>query len=258
MNQRMTRQEILAAAMRQSAIDCACTAEDFLRGTHVIVESKPSADASRYLTVPHICTLFSYGPNIVASCRGDLIPEVEQYLGGIGKMYHCFDAPGIYDLNRILQKANARIGWMHSFFLPDPGAIYAAERPCPYETRELHPEDFTELYLPEWSNALCSSRKELDMLGVGAYDGDRLIGLAGCSADCAEMWQIGIDVLPEYRRRGVASALTNRLARAVFERGKIPFYAAAWANVPSLSNARKSGFAPAWAVITAEETGKDA
>ena len=72
------------------------------------------------------------------------------------------------------------------------------------------------------------------------------------------MWQIGIDVLPEYRRRGVASALTNRLARAVFEQGKIPFYAAAWANVPSLSNARKSGFAPAWAVITAEETGKDA
>ena len=45
-------------------------------------------------------------------------------------------------------------------------------------------EDFQNLYLPEWSNALCEKRKHLDMLGVGAYDGETLVGLAGCSADC--------------------------------------------------------------------------
>ena len=47
------------------------------------------------------------------------------------------------------------------------------------------------------------------MLGVGAYDGKDLIGLAACSADCDRMWQIGVDVLPAYRRKGVASALTE-------------------------------------------------
>ena len=35
-----------------------------------------------------------------------------------------------------------------------------------------------------------------DVLAVGAYDGARLVGLAGCSADCESMWQIGVDVLP--------------------------------------------------------------
>ena len=90
------------------------------------------------------------------------------------------------------------------------------------------------------------------MLGVGAYDGGRLIGFAGCSADCPDMWQIGIDVLPEYRRKGVASALTNRLARAVFGRGKVPFYAAAWANIRSVRNALRSGFVPAWTAMTAQ------
>lgn len=44
-------------------------------------------------------------------------------------------------------------------------------------------------------------RKEKDVLGVGAYDDGRLIALAGCSADCETMWQIGIDVLPPYRKR---------------------------------------------------------
>ena len=44
------------------------------------------------------------------------------------------------------------------------------------------------------------------MLAVGAYDNGKLIGLAGCSADCEMMYQIGVDVLPEYRRKGLAAA----------------------------------------------------
>ena len=39
------------------------------------------------------------------------------------------------------------------------------------------------------------------LLGVGAYDGKQLIGFAACSADCDTMWQIGVDVLPQYRRK---------------------------------------------------------
>ena len=70
---------------------------------------------------------------------------------------------------------------------------------------------------------MVEGRKEFDVLGVGAYDGEKLIGLAGCSADCDMMWQIGIDVLPEYRNKGIASALTSRLALKVLERGKVPF-----------------------------------
>ena len=47
----MTRQEILAAAMRQASIDFSCREEDFLKETNVITESKPSAEASRYLAM---------------------------------------------------------------------------------------------------------------------------------------------------------------------------------------------------------------
>ena len=247
----MTRQEILSIAMRQSAVDCSCREEDFRRNANVIVESRPSALASRYLTMPQICALYSYGTNIVAACRRDLMPEIEALVNGEEAIHRCFEMPAVYRLNRILEKAGAEAVWMQTGFLPDPERIFGAELSCPYETRELNPADFADLYLPAWSNALCSARKELDRLGVGAYDGDRLIGLAGCSTDCPEMWQIGIDVLPEYRGRGVASVLTNQLARAVFMRGKIPFYAAAWSNVRSMRNAIRSGFGPAWVALTA-------
>ena len=106
------------------------------------------------------------------------------------------------------------------------------------------------MYKDEWSNALCEKRKELDILGVGAYDGTKLIGLAGCSADCETMWQIGIDILPEYRRQSIASSLTSRLALETLEREKVPFYCAAWSNIKSARNAIKSGFRPAWVELT--------
>ena len=248
----ITKQEILRIAMRQSAVDCSCSEEDFRRTTHVVVESGASGEASRYMTLPHICTLFSYGSNIVASCRRDLMEEVEAYLNGAGRIHNCFEPPYLYELNRILEKAGARVFWMHTGFIPDPERIFGADLRCLYETREMGPEDFRDLYVPEWSHALSHDRKELDRMGIGAFDGGKLIGLAGCSADCPDMWQIGIDVLPEYRQKGIASALTNQLARAIFREGKIPFYAAAWSNVRSFRNGLKSGFQPAWAVMTAK------
>lgn len=83
--------------------------------------------------------------------------------------------------------------------------------------------------------------------------GDRLIGLAACSADCETMWQISVDVLLAFRHQGVASAVTSRLALEVLQRGKVPFYCAAWSNISSVRNAIRSGFRPAWVEVTARE-----
>jgi GNAT superfamily N-acetyltransferase len=116
--------------------------------------------------------------------------------------------------------------------------------------RVLEPVDFADLYQQEWSNALYTPRKHLDVLAVGAYDGDKLIGLSGCSADADEMWQIGVDVLPEYRRKGIASAVTSRLAMEIVNRGKVPFYCSAWSNIRSVRNAIKSSLIPAWVEMT--------
>ena len=55
-------------------------------------------------------------------------------------------------------------------------------------------------------------------------------------ADFDSMWQIGIDVLPEYRQKGIASALTSRLAVETLARGKVPFYCCAWSNIKSARN----------------------
>ena len=100
---------------------------------------------------------------------------------------------------------------------------------------------------------MCHDRKHLDKLAVGAFDNGKLVGLAGCSADCEMMYQIGVDVLPEYRKQGIASSITSRLALEIIKIGKVPFYCAAWSNIKSVRNAIKSGFKPAWVELTARD-----
>lgn len=152
----------------------------------------------------------------------------------------------------------ARSAALYTFFDHIPKKCFSISRiqvlSCAYKTRILEQEDFGDLYLPEWSNALCNDRKHLDVLGVGAYDGNILVGLAACSADCKDMWQIGVDVLPKYRRQGIASVLTSTLTKEIINRDKVPFYCTAWSNIRSVRNAIKSGFVPAWVEMTAKPT----
>ena len=245
----MTNQEILKIAMAQSAIDLCAEPADFEKKENVIVTSRESEGARRYLKLPFSCQLVSYGNNVVASVLPEFREIAENYINKY-PVEHLFETPHLHVLNDMLLKKGQKICFMAEYFLPDINLLQPLD--CSYELRILTPPDFVDLYRSEWSNALCEARKELDVLGVGAYDGDRLIGLAGCSADCEQMWQIGIDVLPEYRRQGIAAALTSLLAIEILKRGKVPFYCAAWSNIKSVRNAIRSGFRPAWVEMTAK------
>lgn len=245
----MTNKDILNIAMRQSAADLNCNPDDFLAAKNKIVISQKNHGARKYLELPFECNLVSYGNNIVASLRSDISDIVGEYINKY-PTEHCFETPNMNILSEKLSAYGLKICFMAEYFLPDLSLL--KKLTCRYERRIL--DNFSNLYLPEWSNALCEKRKELDVLGIGAYDGKRLIGLAGCSADCENMWQIGIDVLPQYRRQGIAAALTSSLAAEILKRGKVPFYCAAWSNIRSVRNAIKCGFRPAWVELTVKRS----
>lgn len=247
----MTNQEILEIALQQSAYDCNCNADDFLSTENKVVLSQKNEKARVYMPLPLECDLVSYGNNIVAQVSPRMKDIVEWYIGKYA-VEHCFESPNVIALNEKLAEFGYKVCFMAEYFLPDVNEL--KELPCNYEIRVLQPEEFEQYYTAEWSNALCESRKHLDKLAVGAFDEGKLIGLAGCSADCETTYQIGVDVLPEYRRKGVASAITSKLAIEILKLGKVPFYCAAWSNIKSVRNAIRSGFRPAWVELTARNS----
>ncbi|MBQ8397101.1 MAG: GNAT family N-acetyltransferase [Clostridia bacterium] len=247
----MNNQTLLETAMAQSALEFGCAPGDFLADENKVVLSGNPDGARAYLQLPFTCQLVSYGRNVVASTS----PELQEVARGYINRFpaeHCFETPNLHVLDDALASYGQRTCFMAEYFLPDLRRLIPLN--CPYPMRTLEKPDFAGLYLPEWSNALCADRAACDALCVGAYHGGELIALAGASADCEDMWQIGIDVLPAYRRQGVAAALTSRLACEIIARGKVPFYCAAWSNIGSVRNAIRAGFRPAWVELTAKPT----
>ncbi len=244
---RFTTDEMLNIVLQQSAWDIGCIPGDFLKEEPVLIPFTLGEHAKKYYKKPIACNFISFGNNIVASAGKEYHEFVNEYIHKY-EFYHCFEMPNMHWLDEQFQKFNQKVCFMAEYWLPDIDNL--KHIPCIYETKILTQNDFKNLYTDDWSNALCSDRKELDVLGVGAYDNGKLIGLAGCSADADQMWQIGVDVLPAYRRKGIAASLVNCLAFEILNRGMIPFYCCAWSNLRSAKTAIKAGFRPSWVEMT--------
>src|SRR5690606_7034574 len=83
-------------------------------------------------------------------------------------------------------------------------------------------------------------------LAVLAKKDGEIVGVAGGSKTCAKLWQIGIDILPEYRNLGLASYLVNRLTFEILNCGGVPSYDVISSNLVSQKVAQRSGYFPAW------------
>lgn len=245
----MTNEEILNIAMTQSAIDSSCDIEDFRSNENKVIISQKNPNARKYLELPFSCDLTSYGNNIVASVSEELVDIVKEYIKKY-EMIRCFETPNLHILSEKLNPYNLNVCFMAEYFLPDVNALKPLS--CPYEIKILTENDLSKLDSKQWGNALGCDANRPDVLGVGAYNNEELIGLAACSSDCETMWQIGVDVLPQYRKQGIASSLTSNLALEILKYGKVPFYCCAWSNIKSVRNAIKSGFKPAWVSVTAK------
>ena len=55
------------------------------------------------------------------------------------------------------------------------------------------------------------------------------------------------------RARGVQTVLITRLSAEILERDKVPFYCAAWSNIPSVRSALRAGYHPAWVELTVRD-----
>ena len=97
--------------------------------------------------------------------------------------------------------------------------------------------------------ALSFSKTQPDILAVAAYEGEEIIAMAGCCVDGSYLWQIGVDALPGYEGKGLATNLVTMLKQEIIARGKTPYYGTAESHAASRSVAVKSGFLPAWCEI---------
>lgn len=78
-------------------------------------------------------------------------------------------------------------------------------------------------------------------------------GIASACADSDLMWQIGVDTLPEYRRRGIGKATVSAVTRYILKQGVVPYYSTTLVNEASKGIALALGYKPAWVELYSRE-----
>lgn len=80
-----------------------------------------------------------------------------------------------------------------------------------------------------------------------ARDKNRIIGVAGAAESLVNgVWEIGIDVMEEYRNARLGTYLVRGLTKELLERNIIPFYSASITNIGSQMVASRCDYIPFW------------
>lgn len=166
-----------------------------------------------------------------------------------------FEPDNIRNLEKRLTPYGHEIADYHHFYLPAAGRktidCDGEEHLCWYFEEEL--EKFRGD--TRFKEALSFVPESPDMVAVTWEENGEILGMAGASADAADLWQIGINVLPAGEHRGLGTLLVTKLKEKILEMGKVPFYGTAESHIRSQRVAVGSGFMPAWAELYTRKIG---
>ena len=241
----LTKDGIERKFKEQLALELNCAPEDFSGEENVITGPILHENRRKFSNQPFFLQMATFGAGAVISADEALHPWLREWTKG-KRGFWLFEQHNYLELDRLLRGYGYKMALTHHMFTPTT-EIAAVETGFP--VRWLEQGDIPPFYgREEFSNALCDRfRPERpDVLAVAALDGEEIMGMAGCSADTPELWQIGIDVLPRYRGRGIGKTLVALLRNEALRRGALPYYGTSLSNIASWRVALASGFLPAW------------
>ena len=133
------------------------------------------------------------------------------------------------------------------YFIPNVSKIKKQEEISKYDYK-LFDGNTSEIELSEgFENAITfEDGKCISDIAYCAYENKKIIGVAGADKINDEIWEIGIEVLPEYRKEGLATILTKNLTMKILEKGIVPIWCASVSNIGSQAVATNSDYIPLW------------
>ncbi|WP_256700679.1 GNAT family N-acetyltransferase [Paenibacillus sp. P46E] len=219
----MTQKEMLFIVSSQLAIDLNCSINDLSseRDSIIFVEAKENPGCRPFPRNTRYFEILSMGKSIVVSATPERLLIAKTQMQGKNRDT-VFSLPFIRGL------------YLH--FLPDVKRIKPMA-PLNFFSFELieREEEVRLLDITRFSEAIIYNTNLLwqtDLAMLAKQNGE-IVGVAGTSKTCAKLWQIGIEVLQQYRNLGLASYLVNRLTFDILERGEIPSYDVIASNIAS-------------------------
>lgn len=243
----------LRIVRRVLSADYSCDELDLEQDGTVIREAKDVTGKRRFPHRGEPLGVVSMGRGTVICCSSDRVDWAKATLGHLSRDT-IFSASTVALLEGFLSSQGQ--------FLTGPDLKYVCTadsfRACgkPEEDVEIElveGEDLEELYSHDGFRNALSYRARREVLATVATRDGEILGLAGGSADAEWLWQVGVDVVPACRGKGIGKALVSRLTKEILERERVAYYSALMSNLPSRALAIGVGYWPAWLELGARD-----
>ena len=237
------------------AVEFNCSPDDFTKQENILTVSALNEGRRKYSAEKYFFHMATTGGNAVITADESLHTFLRGFMRD--KTGHwLFEIPNLLPLEKELNRLGYTLSQTHHLFLPTENVLPERNYPVKWFFGR---EEISQFYGDKrFPNAICAQYLEWrpDTIVVCAYDGEKIMGMAGCSEDTEGWQQIGIDVMPEYRSNGVGTYLVTLLKNELLKRGDIPFYGTSLSNYHSWNIALNCGFRPAWVEVGAGKVEK--
>lgn len=233
------------------ALEFNCAPEDFNKTENILTVSQIHEGRRIYSPEKYFFHMVTTGNNAVVTADECLHPFLQEFIKD-RTGHWLFEIPNLMPLEKELNRFGYTLTGTYHMFLPK----YEVEVRKKYTVKWFYGEEIKQFYGDKrFPNAICEQYTPTrpDRIVVCAYNGQEIMGMAGCSEDAPHWKQIGIDVMPQYRSMGVGTYLVTLLRNRITESGDIPFYGTSVSNYHSWNIALNSGFRPAWVEIGAKK-----
>lgn len=245
----MTAAELITATL---AAESCCAPVAFLtKGVHIFeLTANRAANplVRRFPTPDDSLTISSLGTGVV-------VAATPQFIDWVADIFYGLDADDVFSPDilgaaaRHVDGYSLRLNGPYAYNVVSEQSWVDRSAPSGYALEIGGDELLQELNPADWQNAITPHRAEQgqhDAVAAIALLANEVVGVAAASTDSDALWQIGVDVHPAHRNRGVATALTSKAARAVLDAGKVPYYGTSINNIASRRAAHSAGFYPFW------------
>lgn len=252
----MIAKPLLHAVQSVLAADLACSPSAFETDHIQICEAERREGRFRFPFREKSLNIVTMGRGAVISCDKGKVGWMTEHLSGL-------DRGQLYSI-QTLSKLEALVN-RDKQYIAGPDQKYVCTRaelndvyiPNDISVTTFYGNDVQAAYVHKGFNHALGYRVDSprpDMICTVAEHNGIVAGIAGASADCETMWQIGVDVAPHFQGRGIGRALVGTVARAIWKEGIIPYYSTEISNLRSRQLAVSLGFWPAWIQLYARDS----
>lgn len=242
------RQWVLQTVETVLSNDLACSPADLWADGVSVHQAEIRAGRFRFPFREQSLVAVTMGNGVVVSCNSARLEWARQNLGHLTRAQF-FSAQTMAKLEHCVRKNNQFIAGPDQKYVCSSDDLKAFHIPQGINLSTYDCSNMADLYAhTDFKHALSyrADNPRPDRLAAVAECGGKIVGIAGASEDCERMWQIGVDVIPDYQGRGIGKAIVGTLTKAILQEGIVPYYSTEVSNLQSRRLANGLGYWPAW------------